>query len=322
MHDVVEVALRGAPHLQVRDLCMSTVNSPDVLPTFLQDGSDVHGSHGLFYWLRARGRGHIVANAGAAMVVSWRADVMRLVALRPVGEPSAVIELLEDTAAAIAGVGDVPLVVRYCSSGLARRLAERGWAPMAAPWQAGAPADDETFPEVIVTTDPVELPRGRRYQALRQAVAMHARHYTYLVSSTPLALGESDFVTAGAARAADYDGHEIGFNDAVLSSLDADRHDALTFHYLTNHQGLAGFAITANITGIAHGYYLATRDVPRLTTYLLWSIYLQQRASGAWALNLGGSEHTSLHQFKIRTFPDHVLQRTSVLQHPGQGRTH
>lgn len=58
-------------------------------------------------------------------------------------------------------------------------------------------------------------------------------------------------------------------------------------------------------------------SVPRLAGYFLWLIYLQQWRSGAYALNLGGSETASLHQFKTHTLPEHVLQATRALQHPG-----
>lgn len=317
MSAAVVDALRRRMRLDVVDLRTADYNRADLLPTFLQAGADVHGSHGLFYWLRARGSGHVLATDDAAMVLAWRRDVGRLVAFRPAGQLDSVVGLLETAGAAAAATDPtLPFVVRYCGSGLASRLRELGWSDLGDAWQPGAPSDDETHPEVIVTAPVVEFPPGQRYKPVRQAIACHSDRYTYTCAPTPLGIGEASFVERDNARVRRYDEHETSFNTAMLASLGARRHDWLTYHYLTHDQRLAGFAITANVTGIAHGYYLSTRDVPRLTTYLLWLIYLQQRRAGAWALNLGGSEAASLYAFKTRTFPDHFVQATQVLQRP------
>ena len=319
MHAAVAEDLRRRHHLRVADLSIDTVHQAHLMPTFLQAGTDVHGSHGLFYWLRARCRGRIVAAARAATVLTWRPDVQRMVALRPVGQLDAVIDILDAAArTADAETGGAPFVARYCADELAARLRDRGWIDMTTPWQPGIPADDETYPEVIVTAPVADIPHGQRYRPVREAITRHSRRYTYTASPTPRRIGEAELITHGAARATDYDGHEMDFNTAVLAAMDSAHHDWLTYHYLIHGERLAGFAITANITGMSHGYYLSTHDAPRLTAYFLWSIYLQQRRSGAFALNLGGSETASLHQFKMHTFPEHVLQHTAVLQHPGQ----
>ncbi len=314
MHASLSGALHGRAGLRVLDLSAAGLCRADLLPTFLQSGTDVHGSHGLFYWLRARGRGTLVTSAAAGVVLTWRPDVGRLAAVRPVGQPGAAAALLGAVACAVpAGVA---FVVRYCAGDVAARLRGRGWTAMRGPWRPEAPADDETFPEVIVTAPAVDLPGGQRYRPVREAVYRHHGRYAYRASPAPLGIGEAAFIQAGAARAGRYGEHEAGFNAAVLASLGAARHDWLTYHYLAQGGHLAGFAITANITGIAHGYYLSALDVPRLATFFLWHIYLNQRRSGAFALNLGGSEAASLHDFKTRTFPGHILQHTSVLQRP------
>ncbi|GAA4462598.1 hypothetical protein [Phytohabitans houttuyneae] len=304
--------LRGRRSFAVAEL--AEPNRADLLPTWLQDDADVHGSHGLFYWLRARGRGLVVSAGDAATVLTWRPDVDRLVAVRPVGATAAVVTLLEEVGeVAAAAAPNRPFVARYCTPAVAAGLAELGWGPMAAPWHPAAPHDDETHPEVVVTAPVAEIPAGQRYKPIREAIFRHAARYTYLSSPVPLGLAEAAFVERGTARAGGYDGHERGFNTAVLASFAGRRHDWLTYHYLIR-DGLAGLAVTGNVTGIAHGYYLATRNVPRLTTYLLWLIYLQQRRAGAAALNLGGSETRTLHAFKVRTFPGHDLQPTVALQ--------
>ncbi|SPL88436.1 unnamed protein product [[Actinomadura] parvosata subsp. kistnae] len=300
----------------VRPMTLTTLNRAGLLPTYLQAGADVHGSHGLFYWLRARGRGHLVRRGAAAMVLAWRYDVERLIAIRPVGPLDEAMRLLDAAARSAAARTGPPLVVRYCSPALAEHLHAEGWTQMSSPWHADAPADDEMHPEVIVTAPAVEMPGGRKYKPLREAVFMHAPHHQYTARPAPLGIGETTLIHAEAARASDYDPHERGFNDAVTASLDSHGHDGLTYHYLTRHDRLAAFAITADITGIAHGYYLAARSEPRLATYFLWLIYLQQRRAGASALNLGGSETSSLFAFKTRIFPDHILQHTYLLQSP------
>lgn len=316
MHATLTGALYQQPGLCVRDL-LTEASRTQMLPTFLQGGSDVHGSHPLFYWLRARGSGIIVTSREAGVVLTWRRDVDRLIALRPVGAATAVVDLLHLAAqVARAAAPSKSFVARYCTADVGAQLRERGWSDMAEPWQPSAPHDDETFPEVVVTAPVVESPAGQRYKPLRQALSAHTGHYRYSASTTPLGIGEVGLIRTDAARVDDYDAHEIGFNEAVLSSLTNHQHDWVTYHYLTQRGEVTGFAITATVTDIAHGYYLCTLDVPRLTTFFLWHIYLQQRRAGASALNLGGSEHASLHEFKTRTFPDHELRHTVVLAAP------
>jgi hypothetical protein len=72
--------------------------------------------------------------------------------------------------------------------------------------------------------------------------------------------------------------------------------------------------ITGNNTGVSHSYYRGICKQPHLSTYLLWQIYLNERNHGAVALNLGGSEKESLHQYRVRTFRDHSLQSTYALE--------
>lgn len=311
--------LTALPDLEVSHLRDTDFSDIATIPTFLQGGADVHGSHGLFYWLRARGSGSLVRSHGCAVVLSWRADVNRLTAFRPTGEPREAADLLSRLAEAAAeAVPHSPLVARYCGAGIEAALTSQGcWVPLEAPWSDEAYADDETFPEVIVTTEPRDVPSGQAYKSIREAIFKHGPEYTYTASGRPLGIGEAEFIAAETARSQGYGEHESGFNDSVLSFLDTAYHDQLTYHYLQRDGRVHGFAITANTTGIAHGYYLGAADLPRLATYFLWQIYLQVRRSGAFALNLGGSEEVSLFQFKTRTFPHHVLQRSAVLQYTG-----
>ena len=132
MHAALFDTLRRQAGLAVLDLSVANLNSADLLPTFLQSNVDVHGSHGLFYWLRARGRGMLVTSAGAGVVLTWRPDVGRLAAMRPVGHVDAVVALLETVAAVVPA--DVVLVVRYCAEDVAVSLRARGWTALRRPW--------------------------------------------------------------------------------------------------------------------------------------------------------------------------------------------
>lgn len=287
------------------------------LPELRQDDTDVHGSHGLFYWLRARGSGLCLSRDGAGLVLAWRGDVGRVAALRPVGAVDAAADLLATVAKVISSaLPRVELVARYCTDRLAGRLAGQGWTALARPWAPLAPLDDEAFPEVVITADPVELPWGQRFKPVRESVFAHAGGCQYHAVPVPLRCGEATLIQDQAARPTCRDEQEAGFSQAVLAALTFPRHDKLTYHYLFREGCLQGFAITGNTTGTSHGYYLSTAPVPRLATYFLWQIYREERRSGAHALNLGGSERESLHRFKARTFPGHQLHQTRILQYP------
>ncbi len=313
--------MRRRTGLYVSELSTTEPAAFGEFATLLQDGADVHGSHGLFYWLRARCEGIAVSNGSAGTVLTWRDDVGRLAALRPIGTGEAAVDLLETVAKVTSNVWPrLDLVVRYVLDPLANRLSERGWTAPTRAWTPDAPLDDEAYPEVVVTAEPVELPGGRRFKSVREAIFAHADRYRYRSSPTPLGCGEAEFVTSGAARADRYDEHEAGFNRAVLAALNFRRHGGIRYHYLFGDGTLGGFAVTANTTGVSHGYYLSTVEASRLSTYFLWNIYREERRHGASALNLGGSESRSLHLFKARTFPDHVLQHSRILQHPMSAR--
>ncbi|WP_167521612.1 hypothetical protein [Microbispora triticiradicis] len=289
-----------------------------LFPTMRQDGNDVHGSHSLFYRLRSRGSGILLRNDAAAVVLTWRPDVGRLVALRPVGQTSAMADLLEHVAKLVSEVlPGIPFVARYCLADLTAALRADGWGDIVGPWAPDAPYDDEAFPEVIVTAEPRALPTGQRHKSIREAVFAHSQRFTYRAVPKPMGCGEVDFVNRRAARADQYDEHERGFNRSAVAALDGPEHDALTYHYLFEGDRLAGFAITGDTTGTSHGYFLAVEEVPRLATYFLWKIYLEVRRSGSDALNLGGSETASLHDYKTRTFPDSRQQRSYMLQYRG-----
>jgi hypothetical protein len=309
-------AFRAHPDITVTGLSGLNCCRPGLLPALLQDGRDIHGSHGLFYWLRARQRGLVVSQEHAGVVLAWRPDVGRLVALRPVGEASAAADLLDTVLKVITAASPgLQLTARYCGDTLAPALLERGWHALDSGWCAQAPLDDEAFPEVVITADPDEFPRGTNCKSLREAITWHHRTYRFQASTRPLG-GEPDTMTRSVAPARGAREQEAGFEEAVVSALGFGRHDGLSYHYLYHGAELAGWGIAGNTTGISHGYYLWTAKVPRLATYFLWQIYLHERRNGATALNLGGSETPSLYRYKTRTFPDHALQRSSIFCSP------
>ncbi|MFE4665009.1 hypothetical protein ACFRI7_20645 [Streptomyces sp. NPDC056716] len=285
--------------------------------SFLQDGTDVHGSHPLFYWLRSRGRGAFVSNGEASLALSWRPDTGCLVALRPVGDLEAMVDLLELLASVTyAKWPNMPLITRYCNAALAAKLIERAWSQPSAPWSSNAPSDDETYPEVVVTGDPAAMPVGTRYWEVRRALRLHGEECAYRATEALLNCGEADFIAHHAARVEHYGEHEKTFNASLLASLGLLHQEGLRYHYLFRHRSIYAFAVTGNMTGTTHGYYMGAMRGPRLATYFQWRIYLEERRRGAVALNFGGSETESLYLYKVGTFPDHYLQQTVMLQAP------
>lgn len=193
---------------------------------------------------------------------------------------------------------------------------EVGSLPIASPWLPGMPLDDEMYPEVLVTLDTEGLPKGRGYRPVRNAFHRYSESYFYYSASTPLDCGEEDFIKNLTARSSRYDSQEKEFNDSLLAFLKF-RWNGVRYHYLLYRGTMAGFAITANTTGISHLYYAGIVKQTILSIYFRWQIYLEERRRGAKAFNLGGSEIKSLHVFKTNTFPDHEIQRTAILQYPG-----
>jgi hypothetical protein len=315
MESVLAGALRAHPGVKVTMLSSLNWHRPALLPTLLQAGQDVHGSHGLFYWLRARQRGLAICQGDAAVVLAWRPDARRMAALRPVGEASMAADLLDTVTRVVSATLGVRTTARYCGDALTAVLLARGWQVFDGVWCPGAPLDDEAFPEVIITADPAAMPQGKNCKSLREAITWHQRAYCFRATSQPLG-GEAAVIPGGSAPARPASMPAASFGAAVISALDSDYRGGLTCHYLHDGTQLAGFSIAGNTTGISHGYYLWTARVPRLAAYFLWQIYLHERRNGATALNLGGSETPSLFRYKTRTFPHHTLQRSSILQSP------
>lgn len=310
-----EKLLCHLPNLHTTDISTMVKARMDAFPSFVQAGVDVHGSHGFFYWLRARGKGVIIRASNAGLALTWRPDVGSFVALRPVGERDAVVDLLDAVAKiTLTRWPSLPFIARYCSSVVANRMVGRGWDLPLHPWLPDEPFDDETYPEVIVTADPLEMPTGKHGNLVRKAINLNADNYSYRTASTLIGCGEEEFIMAQTARADHYDDQERSFNEALLTALRFRCHHAITYHYLFHGDRLSGFAVTANTTGISHIYYVGTSKASRLSVYFQWKIYLEERRKGALALNLGGSETKSLHIFKVRTFPKHDLRRTMILQ--------
>jgi hypothetical protein len=315
MERLLADALRAHPGVEVTVLSRRNWHRRGLFPTLLQAGQDVHGSHGLFYWLRARQRGLAVCQGRAAVVLAWRPDVRRMAALRPVGDASMAADLLDTVVKVVSATLGVRTVARYCGDALTGVLLARGWLVFDGAWCPGAPLDDEAFPEVVITADPAGMPQGKNCKSLREAISWHQRAYSFRASAQPLG-GEAEVITGSPVPARPESLPAASFAAAVISALDSDCRDGLTYHYLHDGSRLAGFSVAGNTTGVSHGYYLWTARVPRLAAYFLWQIYLHERHNGATALNLGGSETPSLFRYKTRTFPHHALQRSSILQSP------
>jgi hypothetical protein len=308
--------LRRQSDLDVIPLSEADYARFDFFPTFLQVGVDVHGSHGLFYWLRTRG-GICIRNDRAGVVLAWRPDVGSLLVLRPVGNLEAIVDLFDVVRKVISNAWPgVALVARYCTDVVADRMVDRGWIAQSGSSLSDALLDDEAYPEVLIVADPADMPSGGKYRSIRKAIHRYRDGCTYFASSVPIGYGEEEFVMNKTARTRHFDEREIEFNKSVAAALNFSHHRQVCYHYLFQGGNLAGFAITGNTTGVSHGYYLGTIKLSRISAYFHWLIYREERRRGALAYNLGGSENTSLHVFKTQTFPDHAQRRTRVLQFP------
>lgn len=306
--------LRKNSSLDVRIISPLNYQSSDLLPTWLQDGADTHGSHASFYWLRTRGSGVFVRLGKSGLAVTWRQDMGGFVALRPVGEAQEIADLLMTVASTVQKKWPGLLLIgRYCGRAVADRLASQGWTYINS--SHSGLIDDEAFPEVIITGEPIAMPAGRKYRLIRKAVLRHGADCVYIATENPIGCGEEDFIRHRAARASHYLEPERNFNEAVIDILNRGSCVGVTFHYLFRSGSLAGFSITARTGEISHGYYIGTINLPRLSAYFHWQVYLEECRKGALGFNLGGSEARSLHQFKVRTFPDHIRQRTLALKY-------
>jgi hypothetical protein len=310
-------SLRRQSDLDVIQLSKADYARFDLFPTLLQAGVDVHGSHGLFYWLRTRGRGICVRNDRAGAVLAWRPDVGSLLVLRPVGDLDAIVDLFDIVRKVISNAWPgMSLVARYCIDAVADRMVDRGWIAQSGPFLSDALLDDEAYPEILIVADPVDMPPGSKYRAIRKAIHRYRDDCTYFASTVPIGRGEQEFIMNKTARTHHFDMREIDFNNSVATTLNLSHHGQVHYHYLFHCDNFAGFAITGNTTGVSHGYYLGTIKSSRISAYFHWLIYQEERRRGALAYNLGGSENASLHIFKTQTFPDHTLRRTKVLQFP------
>ncbi len=232
---VLAAELRAEAGTTITLLSRLNWHDTGLFPALMQAGQDVHGSHGLFYWLRARQRGWVITRGPAAVVVAWRPDVQRLVVLRPVGDAVAAADLLDTvTRAAALAVPGARLVARYCGQALAQVLLDRGWGRFSGVWSPGTPRDDEAHPEVIITGAPTGMPPGRHFESVREAVRWHHGAYRFHASSR-LLTGGQQVPGLSAAQVHAGLGDAVSFEAAVASALDGRDRTQLTYHYL--HHG-------------------------------------------------------------------------------------
>lgn len=289
----VELAdsLRRESSLDVVSLSAADYVRFDIFPTLLQADKDVHGSHGLFYWLKARGAGVSVRNDRAAAILAWRLDLGGLVVLRPVGDLDAIADLFDVVRKVVSNTWPgMSLVARYCTDAVADLVVNRGWVVPPRSLLSHALLDDEAYPEVLMVADPVEMPPGGKYRTIRKAILRYRGDCSYFAAVAPIGCGEAEFIMNKTARTRCFGRREIDFNESVVAALNSSHHTQLRYHYLFHGNELAGFAITGNTTGISHGYYLGTINSSRISTYFHWQIYREERRRGALAYNLGGSE--------------------------------
>jgi hypothetical protein len=212
---------------------------------------------------------------------------------------------------------------------LARFVAESGKSPWVyvkkpgllggvepRPWNANAPADDDTYPEYIVDTRlarKLAEARGRRGQRLRWQ----------LRQCESLRLVRDSLASAGAAAGLrqflrDHFGNEPEAVSSyenmieILSSEDS----SYWSHYLVRdeHRRVVGFFAYEWVDVQSVGVYasLAARSITGLSERLMLELFDDLSRIGARWANLGGSESESLDQYK-RTYAGRRSRRNSLL---------
>ena len=285
-----------------------------LLPGYLQDGHDVHGSHPLFYWLRARGSGLAVSRGHAGVVLTWRPDAGRLAALRPVGDAGAAAGLLDTVLAQVAAVlPGIPLVARYCGDALAPVQLGRGWHNFGGSWCAQAPLDDEAFPEVVITADPPRTSR-RAPGANRCGKPSPGTRAPTASAPPPVPSGARQRLSRMTRPGAAVSRRPASTRRSSPPSASAGTTASPTTTCTRRRTG--GLGDSRQHHRDLPRLLPVDGKVPSLATYFLWQVYLHERRNGAAALNLGGSETRSLFGYKARTFPDTRSSEAPSSAHP------
>src|ERR1017187_9365689 len=116
------------------------------------------------------------------------------------------------------------------------------------------PSMTRHFPEVVITADPDDIPRGKGCKSLREAITWHQGAYRFQASSRPRG-GEAETMTRSAAPARPGRAQEDSFEAAVVAALGFGRPQGLRYHYLHNCAAFAGWGEAGNTTRISHRHH-------------------------------------------------------------------
>lgn len=200
------------------------------------------------------------------------------------------------------------------------------------PWDASAPADDDTYPEVILdaalsfdrlapvpewweqvpsawTAVDGRIEEGRRHlKKVRQRIRRFHRDTTScrIIPYTANLAGEARaFLAAyfGPDRPRDVEAYE---NMLTYVPAEEERNSFFCFvAYVSEGLLPSAFVYAEQLDQASAGIYaaIASRNHYGLAYYLYTELFKQLKERGIRYVNLGGSEHEGLHQFKRRLAP-------------------
>ena len=284
----------------------------------------LHGFHPLFYWQRTRGNGYWLFNNDVHVVCSFRNDIGIFQLVRPCGATSKIIQVCEDISSALSESFPYHIVVRYCSKEVASRLTSGSFnEPDDFVWNHNSPLDDETYSQVIYPLNKIVIPKGTGNRMIRQSIYKHDDVSSYRGTNNYMIELEKAFVLGLlpiSANKSNFDDMEI--QEFIRSTFDAiqlirkKRICKIICHRLLDNLGtLKAFAVSGQADSRADMYLFSHLKEKRLATYFLYKIAEYHSNNGAVSLNLGGSETSSLHQFKVNFSSHHFTTRSHLLKY-------
>lgn len=281
-----------------------------------------HGFHPIFYWQRTRGLGFWLFNDSVDVVFSYREDVGYFQFVRLCGESIEVAILCEKIASEVSKIWSHCIVARYCNEEIASQLLTQSFVEKNGfEWNQSSTLDDESFSQIIFPIGKIIYLEGAENRMIRQAVKKHENISLYSFTKKTNIRLDKDFVLGElplSAKRNNFD--EIEINDFINSTFDAVslimelEKNEVVFHRILSSKGeLKAFAISGNIGSQADMYLFSHIKESRLSTYFLYKILEYQNTQGVRFLNLGGSESSSLHKFKMNFSSNYLINQSHLL---------
>lgn len=284
----------------------------------------LHGFHPLFYWQRTRGKGYWLFNDEAHVICSFRDDIGVFQLVRPCGTSSKIVQVCDDISSALSEASPHQIVVRYCNKEVANKLISCSFNEQDDfVWNHNSSRDDETYSQVIYPLNKIVISEGTGNRMIRQSIYKHDDISIYSGTKNYIIELEKVFVLSllpSSANKSNFDDMEI--YEFIRSTFDAiplikkKRNCNIVYHRLIDDSGaLKAFAISGQAKTIADMYLFSHIREKRLATYFLYKIAEYHSNNGAIHLNLGGSETSSLHQFKVNFSSHHFTIKSHLLKY-------